>query len=125
MNEQRARLIASLVVFLCCFGLLVHHLTAISRIDASRDAMMFDASADSSRHIHIRTDFAAFYYACKAVTRGGNMYDAKYLNSLAAADGVANHVLPYLYTPFFAIAAQPFGSLTPQLAQRVWDVLGA
>lgn len=109
-------------VILATFFYLYNHVTS-SRIDASRDAMMFGTTADSSRTVHLRTDFASFYYASKAASRGGNMYDSKYLDSLAARDQVANHVLPYLYPPFIAIVAKSLGSLYPTTAQQVWDFL--
>jgi alpha-1,2-mannosyltransferase len=84
---------------------------------------MFGARSDSSRRTMLRTDFASFYYAAKAMPIGGTLYNAKHLDSLAAADGVANHVLPYLYPPVVALAAQPLTLLPPSLAQRLWDYL--
>lgn len=109
-------------VLLTTLFYLYNHVTS-ARIDASRDATMLRATADTTRTIHLRTDFASFYYACKAASLGGNMYDAKYLDSLAAQDKVANHVLPYLYPPFFAVVAKPLASLFPTTAQQVWDFL--
>ena len=83
---------------------------------------MFGRGADSPRTIVIRSDFSSFYYATKAAAAGRNMYDAYLLDSLAAADSVTNHVLPYLYPPFFAIVAQPLGTLSPETAGHVWDI---
>ncbi len=109
-------------MLLATFLYLYSHVTT-ARIDASRDAMMFGTTADTTRTLQLRTDFASFYYACKAASQGGNMYDANYLDSLAARDYVANHVLPYLYPPFFAVVAKPLASLFPTTAQQVWDFL--
>lgn len=115
-------LLRSAAVFFFTCALLVYHLIT-TPIPAGRDAVMFGASADSSRRTILRTDFASFYYAAKAMQAGSTMYSAKLLDSLAAADGVANHVLPYLYPPVVALAAQPLTLLPPSLAQRLWDYL--
>ncbi len=82
---------------------------------------MFRSATDPSRALFLRTDFASFYYASKASVQGLNIYSARVLDSLAAMDGVANHVLPYLYPPFCAIIAQPIARLSPQTAQHIWD----
>lgn len=73
--------------------------------------------------VRLRTDFPSFYYAAKAARLELNMYDARVLDSLAAADGVENHVLPYLYPPLFAVLAQPIAFLNPSEAQHLWTKL--
>lgn len=119
---SRPRLLA-VGVFVCSALLLTFRLWNGPRPDPERDAAMFRGSVDSSRTVFLRTDFASFYYAAKASAHGLNIYAARVLDSLAAADGVANHVLPYLYPPFFAIVAQPMARLSPQTAQRLWDAV--
>ncbi|HXG00394.1 MAG TPA: glycosyltransferase family 87 protein [Bacteroidota bacterium] len=116
-----ARSRIALVLFLLSSAYLFYR-SAGSHPDASRDAMMLRRYVDSSRTIHLRTDFPSFYYAAKALAAGRNIYTAKTLDSLAAADRVANHVLPYLYPPFLAILAQPIARLAPEDAQAAWDV---
>lgn len=117
-----ARSRVALILFLLSSAYLLYR-GAGSHPDASRDAMMLRRYVDSLRTIHLRTDFPSFYYAAKALAAGRNVYTAKSLDSLAAADRVANHVLPYLYPPFLAILAQPLAQLAPESAQAVWDVI--
>lgn len=115
-------LLRSAAVFFFTCALLVYHLLT-TPIPAGGDAVMFGASADSSRRTIVRTDFASFYYAAKAMRTSGTIYNAKHLDTLAAADGVANHVLPYLYPPVVPLAAQPLTLLLPTDAQQLWDYL--
>lgn len=115
---MRAAVIAVVLLTLLVFGV---RLWREPPIDVRRDAMIFRGALDSSRTVALRTDFASFYYAGKASARGLDMYAARVLDSLAAADGVVNHVLPYLYPPVVAAFAQPLSYLTPVTAQRWWD----
>lgn len=104
-------------------GYLAYYVAAQARIEPGRDAIMFGSAADTSRTIHLRTDFASFYFASKAVAQDLSPYAARTLDTIAAKDRVANHVLPYLYPPFLAIVAQPLTTLSPADAQQVWDLL--
>lgn len=123
MSKPPTRVVAAASLAVFSFFFLLFHNSSQPEVDVIRDATMFGTVADSSRVVVIRTDFASFYYACKAVAVAGNMYDARFLDSLASKDRVANHVLPYLYPPFFAIAAMQLSELQPGVAQRVWDLL--
>jgi alpha-1,2-mannosyltransferase len=121
LSGLSSRTTIALIVWVLCSGYLLSHLATETPAARGRDAVMFGTVRDSSRQIHLRTDFASFYYASKASALGLNVYSARVLDSLAARDGVANHVLPYLYPPFLAIVTQPLSRLSPQAAQRVWD----
>lgn len=121
MNHAGLRTVLAVAVFTFSAALLTCHLLIGTRSDPGRDVLMLRSSTSPSRVLFLRTDFASFYYAAKAVAEDKRLYSAQSLDSLAARDSVANHVLPYLYPPFFAIVAQPIARLSPLMAQRVWD----
>ncbi|MER3522889.1 MAG: hypothetical protein C4326_02175 [Ignavibacteria bacterium] len=115
---MRAAVITVVLLPLVVFGV---RLWSEPPFDARRDAIMFRGALDSSRSVALRTDFASFYYAGKASSRGLDIYNERVLDSLATADGVMNHVLPYLYPPIVAVFAQPLSYAAPASAQWLWD----
>ena len=94
LSGLSSRTTIALTVWVLCSGYLLYHLATETPAARGRDAVMFGTVRDSSRQIHLRTDFASFYFASKASALGLNVYSARVLDSLAARDGVANHVLP-------------------------------
>ncbi len=108
-------------VGLATAALMMLHLAVSPPAPAGRDALMFRGDADTLRVMSLRTDFASFYYAGKAAAKDLNIYDAFTLDSLAALDGISNHVLPYLYPPFLAVVSRPLAEMNPLEAQRAWD----
>ncbi len=71
-------------------------------------------------------DFYDYHYASLAVVRGGDPYDARAADALAAADGVP--FVPgsdYIYPLALAVVLTPLTTLPPTGAALLWSVLSA
>ncbi|MFT7579605.1 MAG: hypothetical protein ACI9MR_001271, partial [Myxococcota bacterium] len=71
----------------------------------------------------VRMDFRSFYTAWDVAAQGGDIYNVTALQAVSDTSLGKARVYPYLYPPTFAVLGAPLSSLTPPVAQTVWNWL--